>query len=335
LISWQYLVKRILLLITVMWTAATINFFIPKLSPRDPIKERLMQAATQGGRNQTGLQAMADTYNSQFGLDQPVWQQYLHALLKVVQFDYGYSISQYPRTVNDVIGSALPWTIGLGVVAILISFVIGTILGAILGWPRSPRLLRAFIPASMLTSAVPAFVLGFLLIYAFAFRWRVFPLAGAYSQTSSPEWSLPFILDVLDHAFLPALALILFQLGHQALQMRSLMVMTTGEDFITFADAKGLKPRRIFLRYAVRNALLPQVTGLVMSLGTFIFSTVLVETLFSYPGLGGLINGSIQVLDYNLLYGITMILVFAVCIATLVVDLIYPLLDPRIRYEKG
>jgi peptide/nickel transport system permease protein len=327
-------VKRLMLLVTVMWTAASINFFIPKLSPRDPIKERLMQAATQGGRNQTGLQAMADAYNQQFGLDEPLWRQYLLALLKVVQFDYGYSISQYPRTVNSVIASALPWTLGLGIMSILIAFVIGTGLGAALGWPRSPRWLRVLVPSSMLTSAVPAFVLGFLLIYVFAFQLKIFPLAGAYSRTATPGWSIGFTLDVIRHAFLPALSLILFQLGGQALQMRSLMVMTVGDDYITFADAKGLRPRRIFLRYAVRNALLPQVTGLVMSIGTFIFSTVLVETLFAYPGLGGLINGSIQVLDYNLLYGITMVLVFGVCIATLIVDLIYPLLDPRIRYEK-
>lgn len=333
--SWQYLGKRVLLLITVMWTAATINFLIPKLSPRDPIRERLLQAATQGGRNQSGLQQMAQAYEAQFGLNEPLWQQYLNSLLKVVRFDYGYSISQYPRTVNSVILDAMPWTLGLGLMSILISFVIGTILGAALGWPRSPRWLRFFVPSSMLTSAVPAFVLGFLLIYVFAFQLKLFPLAGAYSRTATPEFSGEFILDVIRHGFLPACALILFQLGGQALQMRSLMVMTTGEDYIIFADAKGLRPNRVFLQYAVRNALLPQVTGLVMSLGTFIFSTVLVETLFAYPGLGSLINGSIQVLDYNLLYGITMILVFAVCIATLIVDLIYPLLDPRIRYGKA
>ncbi|REF37253.1 ABC transporter permease [Thermasporomyces composti] len=335
MISRRYLVRRILLLVTVMWTAASINFFIPKLSPRDPIRERLMLAATQGGRNQTGLEAMVEAYNQQFGLDQPLWKQYLTAMLKVVRFDYGYSISQYPRTVNSIIKDALPWTLGLGLMSILIAFVIGTLLGALLGWPRCPRWLRIFVPASMLTSAVPAFVLGFLLIYLFAFQLKIFPLSGAYSRTATPEWSLEFALDIAKHAFLPACALVLFQLGGQALQMRSLMVMTVGEDYITFAEAKGLRPRRIFARYAVRNAMLPQVTGLVMSLGTFVFSTVLVETLFAYPGLGGLINGSIQVLDYNLLYGITMILVFAVCIATLIVDLIYPLLDPRIRYEKG
>jgi peptide/nickel transport system permease protein len=333
--SWQYLLKRIGLLITVMWTAATINFLIPKLSPRDPIMERLMQAATQGGRNQTGLQQMIEAYRREFGVDAPLWQQYGNALLKVVRFDYGYSISQYPRTVNSVILDAMPWTLGLGLMSILIAFVIGTVLGALLGWPRSPRWLRFFVPTSMLTSAVPAFVLGFLLIYVFAFQLKLFPLAGAYSRTATPEFSGEFILDVVRHGFLPACALILFQLGGQALQMRSLMVMTTGEDYIIFADAKGLRPRRIFLGYAVRNALLPQVTGLVLSLGTFIFSTVLVETLFGYPGLGLLINSSIQVLDYNLLYGITMVLVFAVCIATLIVDLIYPLLDPRIRYGKA
>lgn len=333
--SLRYLLRRLVLLMSVMWTAATINFVIPRLSPRDPILERLQQAANQGGRVQTGLTAMVESYQQQFGLNQPLWQQYVNALLKVVRFDYGYSITQYPRTVNSIISQALPWTLMLGLISITVSFIIGTALGAALGWPRAPRWLKMMVPGNMLASAVPPFVLGFLLIYVFAFRLRVLPLAGAYSRLIQPSWSFDFAWDVLVHATLPALSLIVFQLGGSALSMRSLMVMTVGEDFITFADAKGLKPSRIFVRYAVRNAMLPQVTGLVLSLGTFIFSTVLVETLFGYPGLGGLINSAIQVLDYNLLYGITMLLVFAVCIATLVVDLIYPLLDPRIRYEKG
>lgn len=333
--SFRYLVRRLMLLVSVMWTAATINFLIPKLSPRDPIQERLQQAANQGGRVQTGLQDMVAAYQQQFGLNEPLWKQYLLALKKVVTFDYGYSISQYPRTVNSIIEAALPWTLVLGFTSIVIAFIVGTALGASLGWPRAPKWLKALVPVSMLASAVPAFVIGFLLIYVFAFRLKWFPLAGAYSRTMTPEWSLEFMLDVAYHAVLPALSLIIFQMGGQALSMRSLMVMTVGEDYITFADAKGLKRSRIFGKYAVRNALLPQVTGLVLTLGLFMFSTVLVETLFGYPGLGGLINSSIQVLDYNLLYGITMLLVFTVCIATLIVDLIYPLLDPRIRYDKG
>jgi peptide/nickel transport system permease protein len=332
--SVRYLIRRLLLLLSVLFTAATINFLIPRLSPRDPIKERLEQAAMQGGRQQTGLQQMADAYTKQFGLDQPLWKQWLQAMGKVVKWDYGYSISQFPRTVNEVIAAALPYTILLGVAAISIAFIVGTLLGAALGWPRSPGFLRFFVPLTMLTSTVPAFVLGFLLIYVFAYRMQVLPLAGAYSRDVTPGWNLPFILDILEHAILPATALILFQLGAQALQMRGLMVMITGEDYITFADAKGLRPFRIFSRYAMRNALLPQITGLVMSLGLFIFSTITVETLFVYPGLGNLINSSIQVLDYNLLYGITMVLVVAVCIATLIVDLLYPVLDPRIRYEE-
>jgi peptide/nickel transport system permease protein len=333
--SVRYLIRRLLLLVSVLFTAATINFIIPRMSPRDPIKERLEQAAMQGGRQQTGLQEMADAYTTQFGLDQPLWKQWALAMGKVLKWDYGYSISQFPRSVNSVIGGALPYTIVLGLAAISISFVVGTILGAALGWPRSPAFLRFFVPFTMLTSTVPAFVLGFLLIYLFAFRLRLLPLAGAYSREVTAGWNLPFILDAFQHALLPAFALILFQLGGQALQMRALMVMITGEDYITFADAKGLRPFRIFSRYAMRNALLPQITGLVMSLGLFIFSTITVETLFVYPGLGNLINSSIQVLDYNLLYGITMILVVAVCVATLIVDLLYPVLDPRIRYEKG
>jgi peptide/nickel transport system permease protein len=331
----RYLAKRILFLILVMWTAATINFFVPKLSPRNPIAERLQQAAMGGGRLQTGLKEMVAAYERDFGLDRPLWQQYLTYIGNMARLDFGYSISQYPRRVIDVIMTALPWTIGLAFTTTLIAFSLGTILGALIAWPKAPRFLTYLVPPLMTLQAVPFYLFGLLLIYIFAFRLRIFPLSGAYSRGAIPRFSLPFILDLIRHALLPALAIILTQFGSWALSMRGLMVMVEGEDYITYAEAKGLKDRRIFLRYAMRNALLPQTTGLLLNLGFIVLGTGLVEVIFGYPGLGTLVSGAIQNLDYFLIYGIAMILVLAICIATLLMDLIYPLLDPRITYERG
>ncbi len=331
----RYLAKRILFLILVMWTAATINFFVPKLSPRNPIAERLQQAAVGGGRLQTGLKEMVAAYERDFGLDRPLWQQYLTYIGNMARLDFGYSISQYPRRVIDVIMTALPWTIGLAFTTTLIAFSLGTILGALIAWPKAPRFLTYLVPPLMTLQAVPFYLFGLLLIYIFAFRLRIFPLSGAYSRGAIPRFSLPFILDLIRHALLPALAIILTQFGSWALSMRGLMVMVEGEDYITYAEAKGLKDRRIFLRYAMRNALLPQTTGLLLNLGFIVLGTGLVEVIFGYPGLGTLVSGAIQNLDYFLIYGIAMILVLAICIATLLMDLLYPLLDPRITYERG
>lgn len=329
----RYLVKRFLLLILVVWTAATINFIVPKLSPRNPILEKLQQASTAGGRQQTGIQEMVKQYEKDFGLDKPLWQQYLTYIKNMARLDFGYSLSQYPRKVMEVIGTAMPWSIGLLVVTTALAFLIGTLLGALMSWPKAPKFFHYLMPPLIILYALPAFLLAFVLIYFLAFRWQLLPLTGAYSRGAVPEWSLSFILDLLKHALLPGLAIILTSMGGWALAMRGMMVTVQGEDYITYAEARGLKPRRIFARYALRNALLPQLTGLVLSLGFLITGNIVVEGIFGYPGLGSLVSGAIQNLDYFLIYGVTMILVLSIALATLILDLVYPLLDPRIKYE--
>jgi peptide/nickel transport system permease protein len=330
-----YLAKRLGLLVLVLWTAATINFFIPKLSPRDPILEKLQQAAMGGGRQQSGLKEMMAAYQKAFGLDKPLWEQYLTYMGNMARLDFGYSLSGYPRKVIDVIGDAMPWTIGLALVTTVLSFTIGTLLGALIAWPKAPRFLQYFMPPLIVLYAVPAFLLAFVLIYFLAFRWRLLPLSGAYSRGAIPSYTPRFIIDLLRHATLPALALILASMGGWALAMRGMMVSVQGEDYITYAEARGLPPRRIFMKYALRNAFLPQITGLVLSLGFLITANILVEGIFGYPGLGSVVFGAITTLDYFLIYGVTMILTLAISLATLLLDLIYPLLDPRIKYEGG
>jgi len=329
-----YLIRRLGLLVLVIWTAATLNFFVPKLSPRNPVRERLMEQAQTGGYLEKGLDEMVKAYEAKFGLDQPLWKQYLRYMWDMAHLDLGYSIAFFPKKVLELIGEAMPWTIGLLSVATLIAFTLGSLLGALIAWPRAPRFLQFLVAPFMTLSAIPYYLLGLLLIYFLAFRLHIFPLGGGYAIGTVPGLELSFIADVLHHAALPALSIVLSAVGFWALGMRGMMVTVEGEDYMILAEAKGLKGSRIFLRYAVRNALLPQVTSLALSLGRVVSGSVLVEMVFGYPGIGTLLARSIRYFDYFTIYGIVFIVILAIGLAMLIMDFIYPLLDPRIAYER-
>jgi peptide/nickel transport system permease protein len=317
----------------IIWSAATLNFFIPKLTPRNPLREKLLEQASRSGYIPPGFDEMVKSYERKFGLDQPVWKQYLTYMNDMAHFNLGYSISNFPKTVPELIGQAIWWTIGLLTATTLISFFLGTLLGALMAWSRSSFIFRQVVPSLLVLGAVPPFIVGLLLIYLVAFKWQLLPLGGAYDTTNLPTWDFSFFLDILKHSILPALAFILTTAGGWAIGMRGMMVTVQGEDYMTFAEAKGLKNRRLFYRYAVRNALLPQITGLAISFSYIVGGSVLVESVFRYPGLGSLLATAIRQLDYFLIYGIVFILIVAIGIAMFIVDLIYPLLDPRIAYE--
>jgi peptide/nickel transport system permease protein len=217
----------------------------------------------------------------------------------------------------------------------LFSWFLGTLLGAIMGWPRAPKFLSFLMPPLLALSAVPFFLLGLVLIYVFAFRMRLFPLLGGYTAGTFPALTPAFLRDALQHSVLPALSIILVSLGGWALGMRAMMITTRGEDFVTYADAKGLKGRTIFLRYAIRNALLPQATALALVLGQLVSGAVLVEVVFSYPGIGNVLYEGIRAGDFFVVQGIVFILIVSIGVATLILDLIYPLLDPRITYRNA
>jgi peptide/nickel transport system permease protein len=331
----DYLSRRLIQFLFVVWGAATLNFIVPRLAPGNPVRERLVNAMTQPGPMQQGIEEMVRAYNQQFGLDQPLYVQYVKYMGSVLRLDFGYSIAQYPAKVLPLILGALPWTIGMLTIATILAFIVGTLMGALVAWPRSPRALQYVAWPLMALSSVPYYLFGLLLVYALCLIIPLFPLTGGYSIGQRPEWSLKFVVDVVHHATLPALSLIIAATGAWALSMRAMMVTTEGEDYMTFADAKGLKPSRIFLRYAVRNAILPQVTSFAIRLGHVVSGSVAVEIVFGYPGIGGLLYQAISASDYFLIYGIVFIAVLTITIATLLVDLVYPLLDPRISYHRG
>jgi len=330
----DYLAKRFAVFLLIVWLAATLNFFLPRLSGQDPVRVKLLQQAQLGGYVQTGIEAMVKEYEQRFGLDKPLWSQYVTYLKDVARLDFNYSIANYPRRVNEIIAEAIPWTVALLGTTTLLSFSIGTFLGALLAWPRAPRWMRYLMPPLWALHAIPFFLFGLILMYLLAFQLNVLPMFGGYSAGAFPGLTLEFVVDVITHSILPAMSIVLVATGGWALAMRGMMVTTQGEDYVTFAEAKGLKSLTIFLRYCVRNAILPQTTALALALGQILSGAVLVEVIFGYPGVGTLLFLAIRENDHFLIQGIVFTVVVALGLATLLLDVLYPLLDPRISYRR-
>jgi peptide/nickel transport system permease protein len=261
----KVLLARIGLLVAMVWTAATVNFIVPHLTERNPIAERMAEIAGQGGGSLSGLQDMVRSYNERFGLDRSLWEQYLLYIGRVLKFDLGFSITNCPTRVADQIAFALPWTIGLLGTATVLAFLIGTMLGALAAWPRAPKVFRAIMPAFMVLSAIPFYLVGLVLIYLLAFRFSIFPNGGGDDLGAQPALTFGYVGDVLRHSILPAFSIVLASIGFWGLGMRGMMITVQGEDYMVFADAKGLKPSHVFLGYGMRNAILPQVTTLALS----------------------------------------------------------------------
>ena len=327
----KIILKRLLFLVLVIWAASTIVFFVPRLSSRNAIRERFGEMARTGGFSPGDMEKLIASMQKQFGLDQPLFDQYLQYLSNIIHFDFGYSLYKYPSTVTELIAQALPWTIGLLLVTTILSFIIGTLLGAVSAWPKAPRWLRSFATPFILLTGVPPVIMGILLVFFIGFRLKWLPLGGAYSVGVVPNWSWSFFFDMAVHQILPALSLILVSVGGWVLSMRGMGITIQGEDYVNFAEHKGLTNGRIFRDYYLRNALLPQVTGLALALGTVVTSAIIVEGLFGLPGIGSLLNLAIRSNDFPTIYGVVLFITIAVATLMTALEFIYPLLDPRIR----
>jgi peptide/nickel transport system permease protein len=332
--SVDYLAKRLGLFVLILWLASTVNFVLPRLGGQDPVRAQLGAQAAMGGASQVGMKQMIAEYDQRFGLDKPILVQYFTYLNDTLHFEFNYSMAGYPTRVIELIGRSLPWTITLLTVTTLLAWIIGTLLGATLVWGNAPRIVRLLMPPILTMSAIPFFLLGLLLIYFLGFQLHWFPLSGGYDQGLLPSLQPSFLLNMAYHSVLPALAIILASIGTWTLGMRGLMIMTTGEDYLIFAEAKGLRDRTVFLRYAIRNALLPQLTALALALGNIVAGAVLVEVIFQYPGVGSLLYQGIRSSDFFVIQGVVFMIIVSIGLATLILDLVYPLLDPRICYAK-
>jgi peptide/nickel transport system permease protein len=325
--------KRIIFLFLVIWAASTIVFVIPRLSPRNAIRERFAELARMGGFSPADMERIIQSFTEMFGLDRPLFDQYISYLGNVVTLNFGYSLQRYPSTVTDLIMQSIPWTLGLLLVTTILSFVIGNVLGAIAAWPRAPRWMRTVATPFVLLTGVPPVIMGVLLLFFIGFRLKMLPLGGAYSVGIVPNWSWAFALDMLKHQILPALALILGSVGGWVLSMRGMGITIQGEDYVNFAEHKGLTGGRIFRDYYLRNALLPQVTGFALALGTVVTSAIIVEGIFGLPGIGTTLNNAIRSNDFPVIYGIVLFITIAIAVLMTLLEFIYPLIDPRIRHQ--
>jgi peptide/nickel transport system permease protein len=320
----RYLGRKVLIYLVTFWVAVTIDWAIPRFMPGDPIERLLSRMQAQPAAQE----ALQGYYTEAFGFDEPLWQQYLNFWKALFNGDLGRSISSFPTPVAELIVSALPYTLSLLIPAILLSFWAGNKAGALAA--RRKTLDNSLLPASYLLTATPQMWLGIMLSWIFASSLAIFPVSGAYALDLQPEWSLEFARSFLEHWILPFSALFLVAFGGWAIGMRNMIIYELEADYSHYLASLGA-PTRLVRKYAYRNALLPQITGLALALGAVTAGAIVVEIVFSYPGLGSLTLTAIQNRDYFLIQGIFLFLITGVLIANFVIDIAYVLIDPRTR----
>jgi peptide/nickel transport system permease protein len=330
-----YAIRRFGLYLVELWGALTVAFFFFRMIPGDPIQTFIQTLAQNYVYNQAASAEVIARYRQEFGLDGNVFQQYLAYLHKViVEQDFGPSLINYPDPAHEVIFRALPWTIGLLGLSAVLAWVLGLALGAFAAWRRGRWGGELLTNASIALSHVPFYFLALILTFVFAYQLGWLPARGAYDTGITPGFSFEFVGSLLRYGLLPAVSIVVIGVCGWLLSTRMLMVPILGEDYLTFAEAKGLRPQRILTRYALRNCYLPQVTAFGISLGFIFNGNVLVEQLFNYPGVGQQLVHAIQILDFNTIMGVTALAIFGVLTANLILDLLLPTLDPRVKYWR-
>jgi peptide/nickel transport system permease protein len=328
-VPWRFLGSRAAFYLFTLWAAITINFFLPRLMKGDAVDQYL-------ARNRTVSPEAADALRALLGLDtdRSLWQQYLDYWGLLLRGDLGVSLLHGLRPVTEVIAQALPWTVGLVGFATIVSFLIGTIGGAIVGWRRGSRA-DVLIPITTFLSTIPYFWLGLLAIAVFSVNLAWFPIGKAYGVGVSPAFTPEFIGQVIHHGTLPALTIIVASLGGWMLGMRNMMLTVLDEDYITVAQAKGMPSSRVLWRYAARNAVLPQIQSFALSIGFIVGGTIVMEMVFSYPGVGKLLLDATNAKDYALMQGVFLVITLSVLIANILADIAYAFLDPRTRQTEA
>lgn len=323
----RYLRRKLAFYLAALWVAVTLNFLLPRLIKGDPVSVILAQT-----RGATPLPPEArHALELQFGAgDEPMWRQYLGYLGNLLRGNLGLSVSYYPTPVSTVLKQTLPWTVILVGVATVITVLLGVGLGMLAGWKRGSWL-DSLIPATTFLQSIPYFWLALVLLFALGSGLGLFPLNGGYDYSTTIGFNLPFLASATYHAALPALTIVISSVGAWILGMRNMMVSTMGEDYVIAARAKGLRPRRIMVAYAARNAVLPSVAGFAISLGFVVSGQIATEAVFSYPGIGYSLVTAVQNVDYPLMQGIFLVIAVSVLGANLIVDLLYALIDPRTR----
>ena len=329
----RHVFRRVGIYLLAIWAALTVNFFLPRIAPGNPAEVVYNRLSQRGPVSPATLKAL----EIQFGVNStdPLWAQYLAYLNNLLHGNLGISTNYYPTPVTSIIAQDIPWTLALLTMSVALSFTLGTLLGIFVAWKRG----TAF---DTITSSVMTFFysilypwLALMAVFFIGYSLGWFPFSDGYDVSLSPGWNLDFLLSAAYHAILPALTLIISTVAGWMLTMRNSMITTLSEDYVLMAQAKGLTQRRVMFAYAARNAILPSVTGFAIALGAVVGGALLVEIVFSYPGIGYALFQAIQSQDYFLADGILLLVIVATVVMNLLVDLLYTALDPRVRQERS
>lgn len=330
----RYLIPRLLQYFLVIFLGITIVFFIPRFAPTNPVQRTIAELRSRGTYlNPADVEQMVEDLTRLYGLEGSWFDQYIDFWKRLFSGDFGISFFQFPVPVIDLIKTALPWTVGLLFVTTVLSWVIGNIIGGMAGYFNNKLWSRILDGVVMFIRPMPYYIFALGLLILLSYVFRLFPIAGGATIGRTPSFTLSYILDVLRHAFLPALSLVILGAASWFQASKLIVQNVNAEDFVQYAQLGGIKERKIMFKYVIRNAMLPQVTNLALSLGQILSGTLITEIVFSYPGLGNLLFSAISTGDYNLIMGITALSIVAITTLVLIIDLIYPLFDPRIKYK--
>lgn len=328
----QYLIPRLIQYLLVVFLGVTAVFVIPRLAPSDPVENTIATLQSMGGTvDAATLHQTMESMREMYGLSGSNWEQYIAFWGRVFRADFGFSLTQFPTPVIDLIGTSLPWTLALLLFTTFFSWVAGNILGGIAGFYNRNRWSRTLDTVAMVVRPIPYYMFAFTLLLIFGYFWPILPIGGGASLGRQGSWTISYIVDVLRHAALPALSLVILGSAVWFQTMKLIVQNVNSESFVQYAKMGGIQERRIVGGYVIRNALLPQITALALLLGQILSGALITEIVFSYPGVGTLLYQAIVSADYNVIMGITSLSIIAISTSILLIDLLYPLFDPRVR----
>ena len=328
-----YLLRRLGQFLLVVFVGINVAYGVTHATPIDPVEQSIAAATAFGSTSPEAIAMMRESLRELYGLQGSAWQQYSGFWRRVVLLDFGPSLSAFPTPVSTLIGRALPWTAGLLLVSVTLTWVLGNLLGGLAGYVRNSRSLRIAGLLAMGFHPIPYYIIAFVLLIVFGYLWPVLPISGGAQMNMARGWTVDFALSVLRHSVLPVLSLVMVGLGGWFMGMRSLVSNIVNEDYVVYAELAGVPRGRILGSYVMRNALVPQVTGLALSLGGIFNGAIITEQVFGYPGIGSLLIDAVHAGDYSLVLGLTSVSIVAVFWAVLLIDLLYPLLDPRVKVQ--
>ncbi len=326
-----YVLRRFGQFLLVVFVGINIAFAITHATPIDPVAQAIASATQFSFNDPRAVEVLRQALRELYGVDGTLWQQYVRFWARLSVGDFGPSLSAFPTPVSALIGQALPWTIGLLSTSTITAWVLGNFLGGLAGYYRENRILKGIGILATGLQPIPSYIMSLLVLIMFGFVWPILPISGGFQMNIDTTFSASFVWSIIKHSILPVLSLVLITIGVWFIGMRSLVSNIVSEDYVLYAELAGVDRRRILISYIMRNALAPQLTGLTLSLGAIFNGAIITEFVFGYPGVGTLLVRAVGTGDYSLVLGVTSVSIVAVATGVFLIDVLYPLIDPRVK----